>query len=107
MSGGQEVVFEFSAGGVVRRAGEVLLVWTKDLKGRQVVTLPKGLGEPRETSEAAASREERAGPAPARPPRPDRGRVSPLRILLPAPGPAGAQGGPLVPRGADRRGRVS
>jgi 8-oxo-dGTP pyrophosphatase MutT (NUDIX family) len=54
-----QTVFEFSAGGVVVREHEVLLVWTKDLKGRGVVTLPKGLVGRHETSEAAALREVR------------------------------------------------
>ena len=59
MSGRRETVFEFSAGGVVRRGDEVLLVWAKDLKGEQVVTLPKGIVDPGETSEQAAVREVR------------------------------------------------
>lgn len=56
---GPKTVFEFSAGGVVARAGEVLLVWAKDLKGRSVVTLPKGLIKRGETGEEAALREVR------------------------------------------------
>src|SRR5215475_5118878 len=54
-----KTVFEFSAGGVVALAGEVLLVWATDLKGREVVTLPKGLVNRGETSEEAALREVR------------------------------------------------
>src|SRR5262245_66674350 len=54
-----KTVFEFSAGGVVALAGEVLLVWSRDLKGRGVVTLPKGLIKRRETGEEAALREVR------------------------------------------------
>ena len=44
---------------VVALAGEVLLVWAKDLKGRSVVTLPKGLIKRGETGEEAALREVR------------------------------------------------
>jgi 8-oxo-dGTP pyrophosphatase MutT (NUDIX family) len=55
----QKTVFEFSAGGVVARAGEILLVWARDLKGRSVITLPKGLVNRGETSEEAALRETR------------------------------------------------
>jgi 8-oxo-dGTP pyrophosphatase MutT (NUDIX family) len=54
-----KTVFEFSAGGVVTRADEVLLVWARDLKGRSVVTLPKGLIKRGETGEEAALREVR------------------------------------------------
>jgi 8-oxo-dGTP pyrophosphatase MutT (NUDIX family) len=54
-----KTVFEFSAGGVVARAGEALLVWARDLKGRSVVTLPKGLVKRGEASEEAALREVR------------------------------------------------
>ncbi|MBO0863178.1 MAG: NUDIX hydrolase [Chloracidobacterium sp.] len=54
-----KTVFEFSAGGIVARAREVLLVWARDLKGRSVVTLPKGLVKRGETSEEAALREVR------------------------------------------------
>jgi 8-oxo-dGTP pyrophosphatase MutT (NUDIX family) len=56
---GPKTVFEFSAGGVVGRDGEVLLIWARDLKGRSVVTLPKGLVKRGETSEEAALREVR------------------------------------------------
>src|SRR5262245_45071406 len=54
-----KTVFEFSAGGVVRRNSEILIVRTKDLKGNSVFTLPKGLVERDETSELAALREVR------------------------------------------------
>lgn len=54
-----KTVFEFSAGGVAARKGKVLLVWTKDLKGHGVVTLPKGLVNRGETSKEAALREVR------------------------------------------------
>lgn len=54
-----KTVFEFSAGGVVTRDGEVLLVWARDLKGGSVVTLPKGLIKRGETGEEAALREVR------------------------------------------------
>jgi 8-oxo-dGTP diphosphatase len=54
-----KTVFEFSAGGVVTGAGKVLLVWARDLKGRSVVTLPKGLVKRGETGEEAALREVR------------------------------------------------
>jgi 8-oxo-dGTP pyrophosphatase MutT (NUDIX family) len=57
--GGPKTVFEFSAGGVVARGGEVLLVWARDLKGKRVVTLPKGLIKRGETGEEAALREVR------------------------------------------------
>ncbi len=56
---GPKTIFEFSAGGVVTREGEVLLVWTKDLKGNTAITLPKGLVNRGETSEEAALREVR------------------------------------------------
>lgn len=50
-------VFEYSAGGVVLRDGTVLLIRTRDLKGRTVWTFPKGKLDKGETSEQAAVRE--------------------------------------------------
>jgi 8-oxo-dGTP pyrophosphatase MutT (NUDIX family) len=52
-----KTAFEFSAGGVVLRPQEVLLVWAKDLKGVTVVTFPKGIVEKGESSQEAALRE--------------------------------------------------
>ena len=51
--------FEYSAGGVVLRDGEILLVRTRDMKGRPVWTFPKGKLDLGETSEQAAVREVR------------------------------------------------
>ena len=48
---------EVSAGGVVRRGGEVLLVKVTNLKGEQVWTFPKGHLEKGETALQAALRE--------------------------------------------------
>ncbi|MGQ0644223.1 MAG: NUDIX hydrolase [Elusimicrobiota bacterium] len=48
---------EVSAGGVVRRGGELLLVKVKNLKGDIVWTFPKGHLEEGETPEQAALRE--------------------------------------------------
>jgi 8-oxo-dGTP diphosphatase len=51
------LIFEFSAGGVVLREGQALLIRARDLRGRPVWTFPKGkLGE-KETSLQAAVRE--------------------------------------------------
>jgi diadenosine hexaphosphate hydrolase (ATP-forming) len=49
--------FEFSAGGVVLRADQVLLVRSVDLKGRSVWTFPKGKLNAGEKSADAAVRE--------------------------------------------------
>ncbi len=51
------VEFEFSAGGIVKRDSEVLLIKTKDLKGNEVWTFPKGKIEKGEKSKEAALRE--------------------------------------------------
>lgn len=48
---------EYSAGGVVTRDGEVLLVKVKNLKGEEVWTFPKGHLDPGETPKQAALRE--------------------------------------------------
>jgi ADP-ribose pyrophosphatase YjhB (NUDIX family) len=49
---------EFSAGGVVvDDRGRVLLIRTRDLRGREVWTLPKGAPAPGESSRDAALRE--------------------------------------------------
>lgn len=48
---------EVSAGGIVRRDGEILLVKVNNLKGEVVWTFPKGHLEPGETAEQAALRE--------------------------------------------------
>ena len=48
---------EFSAGGVVVRDGEVLLVKVENLEGKILWTLPKGHVDPGETSQQAAVRE--------------------------------------------------
>lgn len=48
---------EYSAGGVVTRDGQVLLVRVKNLKGEEVWTFPKGHLDPGETPKAAAVRE--------------------------------------------------
>ena len=48
---------EFSAGGIVLRNGEVLLIRARDLKGRTVWTFPKGKLNELEKSEQAALRE--------------------------------------------------
>jgi 8-oxo-dGTP diphosphatase len=48
---------EHSAGGVVVRDGEVLLVRAKNLKGEPVWVFPKGLIEEKETPREAAVRE--------------------------------------------------
>lgn len=53
----KDIDFEFSAGGVVKRESEVLLIKTKDLKGNEVWTFPKGKIERGETSKEAALRE--------------------------------------------------
>jgi len=51
------VEFEFSAGGIVKRNSDVLLIKTKDLKGEQVWTFPKGKIEKGESFKEAALRE--------------------------------------------------
>ena len=48
---------EYSAGGVVKRDGRVLLVRVKNLKGEEVWTFPKGHLDPGESPMAAALRE--------------------------------------------------
>lgn len=50
---------EYSAGGVVTRRGQVLLVRVKNLKGEEVWTFPKGHLDPGETPVQAALREVR------------------------------------------------
>ncbi len=50
-------IFEYSAGGVVLRDGQVLVIRTRDLKGRQVLTFPKGKLNEGEKSPQAAIRE--------------------------------------------------
>lgn len=50
-------IFEYSAGGVVLREGTVLLIRTRDLRGRTVWTFPKGKLDAGETSQQAAVRE--------------------------------------------------
>jgi 8-oxo-dGTP pyrophosphatase MutT (NUDIX family) len=52
-----QLIFEYSAGGVVVREGSVLLIRTRDLKGRTVWTFPKGKLNTGETSQQAAVRE--------------------------------------------------
>ena len=58
-SGGTiKTVFEHSAGGIVLTTdGKLVVVRTRNLAGRPVVTLPKGLVETGETALAAARRE--------------------------------------------------
>ena len=53
----RRVEFEFSAGGVVADGDRVLLIKTKDLKGRDVWTFPKGKLKKKESSGEAALRE--------------------------------------------------
>lgn len=48
---------EFSAGGIVTRAGQVLLVKVENLKGERLWTFPKGHLEAGEDARAAARRE--------------------------------------------------
>jgi len=50
---------ERSAGGVLVKDGEVLVIRTKNLKGEEVYTFPKGLIEPGEDPKEAALREVR------------------------------------------------
>ncbi len=50
-------IFEFSAGGVVLREGQALLIRTRDLRGRAVWSFPKGKLDEQETSPQAAVRE--------------------------------------------------
>ncbi len=50
-------IFEFSAGGVVLREGQALLIRTRDLRGHTVWTFPKGKLDEKETSPQAAIRE--------------------------------------------------
>ncbi len=49
--------FEYSAGGVVLREGQVLMIGTRDLKGRKVWAFPKVKLNPSEKSPDAAVRE--------------------------------------------------
>ena len=51
------VLREHSAGGVLLEDGKVLLIRTRNLKGEEVWTFPKGLVEPGESPERAALRE--------------------------------------------------
>jgi len=51
------VVHEHSAGGILVEDGRVLLVKTKNLRGEEVWTFPKGLLEPGESPREAALRE--------------------------------------------------
>jgi 8-oxo-dGTP diphosphatase len=53
----KNVEFEFSAGGIVKRDSGVLLIKTKDLKGNEVWTFPKGKVEKGEKSKETALRE--------------------------------------------------
>lgn len=50
-------LFEFSAGGVVLRNGEVLVIQARTLRGDAIWTFPKGRLNPAERSAAAAVRE--------------------------------------------------
>lgn len=50
-------LFEHSAGGIVLREGQVLLIGARDLKGRHVWTFPKGKLNEGESSPQAAIRE--------------------------------------------------
>lgn len=52
-----KTIFEYSAGGVVLREGAVLLIRTRDLKGRTVWAFPKGKLNAGETAQQAAIRE--------------------------------------------------
>ncbi len=52
-----EPLFEFSAGGVVLRDGEVLMIQARSLRGDPVWTFPKGRLNPSEKSPDAAVRE--------------------------------------------------
>jgi 8-oxo-dGTP pyrophosphatase MutT (NUDIX family) len=52
-----QLIFEYSAGGVVVYEGSVLLIRTRDLRGRTVWTFPKGKLNTGETSQEAAVRE--------------------------------------------------
>ncbi|MFH1416061.1 MAG: NUDIX hydrolase [Elusimicrobiota bacterium] len=49
--------FEFSAGGIVRTGGDILLIKTKNLRQEEVWTFPKGKIEKGEISREAAVRE--------------------------------------------------
>ena len=51
--------FEFSAGGIVYNKGKVLLIKTKNLKGKAVWVFPKGIIEKGEKAEDTALREVR------------------------------------------------
>lgn len=54
---GARPTFEFSAGGVVLREGEVLVIQARSLKGDAIWTFPKGRLNPSEKSPDAAVRE--------------------------------------------------
>ncbi|MBI5855265.1 MAG: NUDIX domain-containing protein [Nitrospirae bacterium] len=56
-SGVPQQTLEFSAGGVAVRNGDVLLIRTKDLKGRTVWAFPKGKLNQNESNPQAALRE--------------------------------------------------
>ena len=49
--------FEYSAGGIVKKGPDVLLIKTKDIGGVEIWTFPKGKIEKGETAEEAAIRE--------------------------------------------------
>ncbi len=53
----KQTKFEFSAGGIVKKESKFLLIKTKDLKGNEVWTFPKGKIEKGENSTEAALRE--------------------------------------------------
>ncbi len=53
----KKIEFEFSAGGVVIKENKVLLIKTKNLKGEEVWTFPKGHIEKKEKSKNTALRE--------------------------------------------------
>lgn len=57
MASSEKIHIEKSAGGIVSRNGEILMVEVKNLKGEIVWTLPKGHLEKGETNEQAAVRE--------------------------------------------------
>ena len=50
-------VFEFSAGGILYSSGNLLLIKTRNLSGKEVCTFPKGKIENKESSSDAARRE--------------------------------------------------
>jgi 8-oxo-dGTP pyrophosphatase MutT (NUDIX family) len=52
-----KILFEFSAGGIVEKDGEILLILKKDISGKPRWTLPKGKIERNERVSEAAQRE--------------------------------------------------